>query len=184
MRHSHEILDEASRLIFRLLSYDPGTGDFHWLEKDDSFAHWKQWNSRWAGKRAGTNSRSYVFISLIIFGKPVNFRAHRIAWLISTGKWPSLEIDHINHNRKDNRFLNLKEASSSENAMNKMLPERNTSGYVGVSKQKNSNTWFCYAAINKKRKCFYGFKTAEDAHKKIAEYRLNNGFSPTHGYKK
>lgn len=43
---------------------------------------------------------------------------HRVAWKLMTGKWPQAEVDHINRNRADNRWCNLREASKAQNAQN------------------------------------------------------------------
>ena len=46
---------------------------------------------------------------------------------------PHLQVDHINHNRLDNRRDNLRLATRSENQVNKRLRCDNTSAYKGVS---------------------------------------------------
>lgn len=46
--------------------------------------------------------------------------AHRFAWLYMTGKWPK-ELDHINGSRNDNRWLNLREATRTQNNANRKL---------------------------------------------------------------
>ena len=45
------------------------------------------------------------------------FFAHRAAWAISHGEWPPL-IDHINRDKRDNRLINLRKATSLENSHN------------------------------------------------------------------
>jgi hypothetical protein len=37
--------------------------------------------------------------------------AHRVAWFYITRRWPADQIDHANHNKADNRFINLREVS-------------------------------------------------------------------------
>lgn len=44
--------------------------------------------------------------------------AHRIAWRIHYGEWPSAAVDHRDGNRSNNRISNLRLASSCENAAN------------------------------------------------------------------
>jgi AP2 domain/HNH endonuclease len=53
----------------------------------------------------------------------------------------SFEVDHINRNRLDNRKVNLRLATKSQNAMNKDRLANNTSGYKGVSWHKKSQKW-------------------------------------------
>jgi hypothetical protein len=46
------------------------------------------------------------------------YLAHRLAWFYVKGKWPEADIDHINGDKTDNRFANLREASRSLNRGN------------------------------------------------------------------
>jgi hypothetical protein len=84
-----------------LLSYGQADGVFTWLVKP--------------GKRAraiaGNLYRGYRRIKI----GPRFYAAHRLAWLWMTGEWPAAEIDHINMDRDDNRWCNLREASHSQN---------------------------------------------------------------------
>lgn len=45
-----------------------------------------------------------------------SYYAHRLIWCWVTGEWPNIEIDHINYNRSDNRWGNLRKATPSQNA--------------------------------------------------------------------
>lgn len=68
-------------------------------------------------------------------------KAHRLAWYLTTGYWPEHEVDHINGDRADNRWCNLREATRSENNWNVGLLPNNTSGLKGVSWHKPSRKW-------------------------------------------
>lgn len=52
-----------------------------------------------------------------------------------------LVIDHINHNKLDNRRSNLRYATRSQNEMNKQIQKNNTSGFRGVSWAANVGKW-------------------------------------------
>jgi len=52
-------------------------------------------------------------------------------------------IDHINGNRLDNRKVNLRFSTRSQNSQNKPKKEGCTSKYIGVSQHKKNNTWLC-----------------------------------------
>ncbi len=47
--------------------------------------------------------------------------AHRVAWFLMTGEWPDseLQVDHINRDRADNRWDNLRLCTPSQNATNR-----------------------------------------------------------------
>lgn len=69
---------------------------------------------------------------LILKIKTRQFKAHRIAWFLFYGEFPTMEIDHINRDRSDNRIANLRLSTREENVNNrKVLPNPQT-GIVGV----------------------------------------------------
>lgn len=113
--------------------YNPDTGIFTWLPRSNN-----QWNSRWAGERAGAiNGHGYEFLK--IDGR--SYRASRLAWLYMTGEWPEKVIDHINRDRADNRFVNLREVTPAENMKNKSRYRNNKSGIAGVRWCKSHQRW-------------------------------------------
>lgn len=74
-----------------LLCYDEGTGLLHWKVSRGRVR---------AGDLAGTsNGRGYIIVR--VDGKI--YPAHRIAWFLKTGEWPTGVIDHINRDGEDNR---------------------------------------------------------------------------------
>ena len=60
------------------------------------------------------------------------YQAHRLAWFYVYGVWPSGQIDHINRNKSDNRLVNLRDCSISENKQNSGLYKCNKTGFKGV----------------------------------------------------
>lgn len=61
-----------------------------------------------------------------------------------------LDIDHINHNKLDNRKNNLRVATRSQNIIN-TRPRKGTSKYKGVCWIKNNRKWLGYVNLNGKR---------------------------------
>ena len=58
------------------------------------------------------------------------------------------ERDHINHNGLDNRRSNLRVCTRSQNAQNRKLYGRNTSGYKGVSWDRPMKRWRASIKLN------------------------------------
>jgi len=114
-----------------ILDYDPATGLFTWRHRPDMP---RKWNSRYAGKRAGTVAKNgYVKIQIgKKNGNGIHYPAHVLAWLIIYGQWLPGEVDHIFGDRSDNRICMLRRAGRSDNNCNKARQRNNKSGHVGV----------------------------------------------------
>lgn len=99
-------------LIRKSLRYEPATGDLFWVVQAGRAP---------AGSIAGTVDKTgYRRIKL----NGARLLAHRVAWFLSFGNWPTGVIDHINRNKLDNRVENLRDVSASENSRNREFPER------------------------------------------------------------
>jgi len=120
----------TSENIREYVLYDYETGVFTWA-KDVSITGRK-------GKIAGTiGKRGYVTICI----HRVFYKAHNLAWLYVYGKNPEFEIDHINHNKSDNRISNLRDVTPYENKKNKPISKNNASGINGVSFHHKTQKW-------------------------------------------
>ena len=100
-------------------------------------------------KRGRDNN--YYRVSLRVDGKRRSLAAHRVAFVIMTGRIP-YTIDHINGNGLDNRWCNLREATDSQQALNRKPRADNTSGYRGVSWEKCSQKYKAYIWVDGKCK--------------------------------
>ena len=76
-----------------------------------------------------------------------------------------LVVDHINGNGLDNRRVNLRLCTRSENMMNRPKTRQNSTGYKGVYKTGDSklNPYSSKIEKNKKVYCLGHFATAEEA---------------------
>jgi hypothetical protein len=72
-------------------------------------------------------------------------------------------IDHINHDTLDNRKMNLRKCSNSENTQNRKTPKNNTSGVKGVTWKKKNQCWEARITANGKRLYLGCFKDLEEA---------------------
>lgn len=113
------------------------------------------------GKRMGETAGSphnAGYIQLSIQRK--KYLAHRLIWLYVHGEHP-FQIDHINGNRSDNRIINLRECSYSQNHGNRKKQSNNTSGFKGVAYSRSDDRWVvdvCGVRIGQ-------YKTKEEAAK-------------------
>lgn len=82
-------------------------------------------------------------------------------------------IDHIDRNSLNNQRSNLRSVTNKQNCENQSLDKRNTSGYRGVSWDKNSHKWSAYIRHNYKLIYLGRYTSIEDAidARKIAEMK-------------
>ena len=122
------------------LKYEPETGIFFWRVFRSGAIK--------PGVEAGQIIRSgYRSITVNRRG----FLEHRLAWLMVHGKWPNGEVDHINRNRLDNRIVNLRVVTRSQNMHNTKRRKTPASGEEGLSRK--DGLW--YARISFKGKEIY-----------------------------
>jgi len=92
-----------------------------------------------------------------------NYLAHRLAWLYVTGHWPLVHVDHIDGNRKNNAFSNLREADRKTNAQNMRMAHRdNKTGLLGVTAHRK--TFVANILVDGCQLRIGRFATAEEAH--------------------
>lgn len=137
-----------------LLHYDPLTGYFTWLIDKPKSHIYK------AGRMAG-GLDVHGYIQINVAGQVS--KAHRLAWLYMTGEWPRGQTDHINHDRADNRWMNLRVVDNTINHRNRPMQRNNSSGFVGVSQDKNDGKWVAFIHFNKKRIHLGRFADLSDA---------------------
>ena len=120
-----------------LVDYNPVTG---------IFTHKKSYygSGGKVGRPAGSLcSKGYVIIRL----NKKNYKAHRLAFLYMTGKFPENQVDHINGNKSDNSWENLRAATQSENMCN--IPSKDI--VRGVYFNKKTQKWVVSISKNNVR---------------------------------
>jgi hypothetical protein len=135
-----------------LLHYDLDTGEFTWVRRASPVVT--------IGAVAGCVSvENYWYIKV----RGRCYRAHRLAYLYMTGEWPKHEIDHMNGNRSDNRWVNLREVTRAENQQNVRAPKSGSkSGVLGVTPRRGK--FRADIKANGKQMYLGDFTTSEEAH--------------------
>lgn len=128
--------DETVRIWIRAkYSYEPTTGVI---------------TDRASGKSVGGINRKTGYLFVMMYDPLIKLRAtaygHRLAWFLHYGEWPEQDLDHENNHRSDNRVANLRLASNTQNAQNKVKQLTSRRGdchskFKGVSWHKRKKRW-------------------------------------------
>lgn len=157
---------DAARLR-QLLWYEPETGVFVRLVRTT--------NSVQVGDVVSGSSNGKGYLQIRIDGR--KYRSHRLAWLYMTGEWPDYELDHVDGNKGNNAWTNLRPSTRSLNLQNlKKALKNNRLQLLGVTQTSRS----CYIArINVKgdRRYLGAFPSALAAHEAYlsAKRQLHEG---------
>ena len=143
----------TSELLRSVVRYEPETGAFYWLV-DRGPKH--------VGDRAGTiTQQGYRQLTI----NTIAARANRMAHLYMTGSHPVGQMDHINGDRQDDRWENLRDVTPSMNMQNRKAAQAtNKSGLLGVFFLRRKNKWT--ARLRRRGVDHYigHFDTPEQAH--------------------
>ena len=123
--------------------------------------------------------RGYIVTEKRINKKRTTIRLHR---LITGLEDKDLFIDHINHNKYDNRKINLRIVTKSQNSQNRKIQSNNTTGYPGVYWDNDREKWTSYIKKDGNSKRIGRYKTFEEAvaarkeaeNNYFGEYSYNN----------
>jgi hypothetical protein len=136
-----------------LFVYDPETGELRNRVDRNSRAR--------SGALAGYR-RADGYVNVAVKGK--RYQVHRVAWLMTHGVWPAADIDHVNGVRDDNRLINLREATRSENCRNRGATVNNRTGFKGVCWHKRCRKYQARIKVRGKDTYLGLFDTPEAAH--------------------
>lgn len=112
---------------------------------------------------------------------------HRIICNVDDSK---IIIDHRNHNKLDNRKINLRITDSTHNNMNSSICKKNISGHTGVYYRKDNGCWMANIGSNYKTIYLGNFVNKEDAinarkkaeQKYFKEYSYDNSINDSKEY--
>ena len=140
------------------------------FEYKDGVLYWREDRStnKCAGKIAGSlrsDMRRTVRVHNILY------LVHRVVYLMHRGYMPEF-VDHINGNPQDNRIVNLRAASRSENNRNRRVNKTSGSGVKGVRKQKNR--WRVDVRVNGKKQYIGMYATLAEAELAAVETRAQH----------
>lgn len=139
-----------------LVLYDSETGVFTWRRKFG--------RKIVVGSVAGHVCKRFGYVKLGVNGRI--YMAHRLAYLYMTGAFPESFLDHINGNRADNRWENLRDADAQLNNQNHRhaSSHNKSSGLLGVSWRQSKGKWRASITVDRRSKHIGYFGSSEEAH--------------------
>jgi HNH endonuclease len=105
--------------LHEALHYNPDTGLWTWKKNKKGYAA--------VGRPAGSIAYIHGVRRRFIKFEQKHYFAYRLAWFYITMEWPK-EIDHINRNSLDDRWVNLREVTHAENIANSSLRNNPVTG--------------------------------------------------------
>jgi len=138
-----------------LLHYDRKTGVFTWR----STGKGRRAKNGLVAGCASASEAAHPYWKIRVDGKL--YYAHRLAWLYTTGRWPSEHLDH--EKGGSNAARNIRECGQLLNQANRVKNANNTSGFKGVVAQKNCARWRAQICVRGKNHYLGLFKTPEGA---------------------
>jgi hypothetical protein len=152
--------------VHELLRYEPETGKLFWKVSTS--------NRVKVGSEAGTIAKiGYRYVKI----DGHRLLAHRLIFFIKNGEWPKQDIDHMDGDRLNNSWDNLRECSRQINNENKRNASRNSfTGVLGVSPSRGK--FHAQIQTAGKNKSLGRFKTIEEAKSVYltAKAKLHKGF--------
>jgi hypothetical protein len=142
-----------------VLRYDPETGAFTWLVKTSR----KVRIGSEAGSARPSTHRTPGKRRIKIDG--LTYQANVLAFLYMTGRMPEGDVDHRDNDPGNDRWLNLREGTRSQNIANRhKTPGK--SGFTGVRHvaRNLSKPWRAVIRVQNKLRCLGYHATPEQAH--------------------
>lgn len=139
----------------QILFHDEDCGGFIW-----QISKGNRKNCAWAGCK----NKGYVYIKI----DNIKYPAHKLVFLYHEGFYPTLDVDHINGKKWDNRRSNLRLATRPENCQNAKTNINNELNCKNVRLLKDINKY----QVRISGKSYGVFENLEEANI-VAEFTRN-----------
>lgn len=170
-------------VLLQMLEYDPDTGFLTWRSRsaEGLSGHALRGVTAFNSGQAGKPALHHIDLQGYRVGHLLRqlVKSHRVIWKMITGSDPD-QVDHIDGNRANNVWANLRDVDNSGNQRNARMRSDNTSGVVGVTwypHERKVGKWL--VTIKGKHVGFFDSFVDAVAARKAAE--VENGFHENHG---
>ena len=180
--------DITPELCRQLLRYNPETGKLYWRERSPEMFEGRKrpadllcriWNGGNAGQEAFTYIGNHGYFSGSILN--IGFTAHRVIWAMQVGEWPTHDIDHIDGDRQNNRWQNLRDVTHAVNLRNAAGKSNNKSGATGVNWRADKGKWRARIMVDGKDVSLGHFDSFDEAVAVREAAQSSCGFTTRHG---
>ena len=155
-------------LVQKFFEYDPVSGEL---------TRRLPTSNNYVGEVVGTlKNNGYLSVG---FGDK-EYLVHRLIWLYVKGYLPD-QVDHIDHDRLNNSWVNLREVNNTDNSKNTSVSSNSTTKVNGVSFMKSRNKYRATIVVNRKQVHLGLFEDINDAVKARKDADIKYGFHANHG---
>ena len=176
----------AQEELRKRLRYEPETGLLFWLPKEAHETQAARFNAVLAGREAGAKHSApgsptgfARAIGFIVDGRKTPLLAHRVVWIMANGPIPEgMVIDHVNGDNCDNRLVNLRLATHSQNMRNRKVHKQSRWKVAGV--KKHHRRWHAHITVDHITYQLGSFATIQQAAeaRRQAEIKYFGQFAP------
>ncbi len=150
--------DLDAETVRSALHYDPITGEWTWSNPTGPRVK----PLARAGSYTGAGRRA-----IQIHGK--SYLAARLAFLYMLGRWPEGDVDHINLDKRDDRWCNLRDVTHSQNMINSNKSRPKNRLPRGVYPVTEGGRYFSHICVGGEPKYLGSYDTPEAAHRAYQE---------------
>lgn len=160
-------------IVKRFFRYNPDTGEFHRI------AFVNNQGVLYSRESAVESKHQHGYFIAVVNGK--RYRVHHLIFLYMTGSMPDKDVDHINGDRIDNRWCNLRLVDRVDNQRNQGVRTDNLTGRTGVYWYPPLNKYQAQITVNGKRIHLGYFEQQDDAITARQAAEVKHGFHANHG---
>ncbi len=154
-------------------NYEPDTGKLFWRISNSHRAL--------AGAEVTSiNGKGYLCVGF----NGRDYKVHRIVWDMHNPLdklMPGDEVDHIDHDKLNNRLSNQRKVSRKVNSHNQRKRATNTSGVNGVYFDKRRQKWIAQITTDGWKRSLGSFSSIEEAAAARKAEDIKHGFHENHG---
>ena len=156
----------------KLFRYEPSSGKLFWRERRNPNIP--------ASLEARSVDKRYKYMRVNVGGKL--YMVHRVIMvLMGRTLGPRDFVDHIDHDRQNNRWDNLRVVNKEANTRNLSRYKKNKLGVTGVYQHADSHRFLAYIRVNYRKIHLGSFKTLEEAAQARKDAEIKYGFHENHG---